>query len=111
MAKQINVVTTTFVRNTLCDLITTQAFVDALKHVNMTIHNNHSLITTIMDGSWVSVLPESVTSFLPSSVAFRPISDLSDKREVWLYRRERCRFKEAVDCCVESIREIEWRIN
>ncbi len=106
-----DVVTKTFVRNALCDVITTPVFVDALKHVNVTIHNNHSLITTIMDGHWVSVLPESVASSLPDSVAFRAISGLPDKREVWLYRRERCRFKEAVDCCLESIRGCEWRTN
>ena len=98
-----DVVTSAFIRNTLCDLITTPAFVDALNHVNVTIHNNHSLINTIKEGHWVSVLPESVSSFLPESVAFRPISDLPDKREVWLYRRERSHFKDVVDICFENV--------
>jgi len=101
-----DVVTSMFVRNTLCDLITTRVFKNSIKRVNMTIHNNHSLINTISAGHWVSVLPESVTSYLPSSVAFRPISDLPDKREVWLYRRERARFKEAVDACCSFIEAI-----
>jgi len=85
-----DVVTSAFIRNTL-------------KHVNVTIHNNHSLINTIKEGHWVSVLPESVSSFLPESVAFRPISDLPDKREVWLYRRERSHFKDVVDICFENV--------
>ena len=106
-----NVVTTTFVRNALCDMITTPDFIDAMSNVNVTIHNNQSLISTIEDGHWVSVLPESVTSLLPESVDFREISDLPDKREVWLYRRERCRFKEAVDSCFESIMSNAWQFN
>ena len=101
-----DVVTSMFIRNTLCDLITDRAFRNSVKHVNMTIHNNHSLINTISEGRWVSVLPESVTSYLPSSVAFRSISDLPDKREVWLYRRERAHFKEAVDACCNFIESI-----
>ncbi len=94
-----DVVTSVFIRNTLCDLIRTPGFVKALKHVNVTIQNNYSLINTISAGRWVSVLPETVTAFLPSSVAFRPIADLPAKREVWLYRRERTYFEETVDAC------------
>lgn len=100
------VVTTEFVRNTLCDLIKSTAFNAALTQANVTIHNNHSLINTIKTGHWVSVLPETVTAFLPNSVAFRTISDLPDKREVWLYRRERTRFKEAVATCCNVIEAI-----
>ena len=98
-----SVVTHTFVRNALCELITTPAFVKALEYSNITIHNNHSLINTISTGHWVSVLPESVSAFLPDNVGFRSISDLPDKREVWLYRRQRSRFEETVLACCEYI--------
>ena len=98
-----DVVTHAFVRNSLCESITTPSFVKALEYVNITIHNNHSLINTISTGHWVSVLPESVSAFLPDNVGFRSISDLPDKREVWLYRRERSRFEETVSACCEYI--------
>ena len=97
------VVTAAFVRNALCELITTRQFHEALKNSNITIHNNHSLINTISTGYWVSVLPESVTAFLPANVGFRDISDLPDKREVWLYRRERSPFKDTVTACCDII--------
>jgi DNA-binding transcriptional LysR family regulator len=101
------VVTSAFIRNNLCESITNPAFTEALKHVKVTIRNNHSLINTISNSHWVSVLPESVIEHLPGSVAFRPISDLQDKREVWLYHRERSHFKDAVETCVRIIVDLD----
>ncbi len=98
------VVTGCFVRNAVCELITTSSFVNALKHVNITVHNNHSLINTISSGRWVSVLPESVSAFLPDHVGFRTIADLPDKRQVWLYRRERSAFHDTVSACCDTIK-------
>ena len=101
-----DVVTRHFIRNSLCDLILTPSFVDALSHVNVTVHNNHSLINIISKGRWVSVLPETVSLYLPDSVSFRPLSDLSDKRKVWLYYREHSRFGELIDVCRKLIGEV-----
>ncbi|MEP2530827.1 LysR family transcriptional regulator [Shimia sp.] len=88
-----------FVRNALCDLIETPKFVDALKQADITIHNTHSLITMVGTKDWVTVLPQTVTRFLPADVSFRPIVDLPDKRQVYLYVREKARFKQAAEEC------------
>lgn len=91
---------TSFAGNALCDLIDTPAFLSAMENVKITIHNNHSLINMIRTGHWVTVLPETVSRFIPESVAFRTISDLPDKRQVYLYCRDRVQFKElAAVCC------------
>lgn len=99
------VVTPDFVRNSLSDLIKTQAFVTALNQVNVTVHNNQSLINIIRTGRWVSVLPESVSEYLPDDVAYRPLSNLPDKREVWLYYKEQSRYQELIKACCEWIVE------
>ncbi len=88
-----------FVRNTLCDLIQTPQFRTAIDAAEITIHNTHSLITLVRTGDWITVLPQTVAEFLPEAVAFRPISDLHDKRQVYLYIRERSRFKALTDIC------------
>ncbi len=97
------VVTTDFVRNSLCDLIKTPSFVAALNHVDVTVHNNQSLINIIRTGRWVSVLPKAVSDYLPNDVAFRALSNLPDKREVWLYYKEQSRYQELIDACCELI--------
>ena len=92
-----------FIRNALCDLIKTPSLVDAIRNTEVTIHNTHSLITMVRTGAWVTVLPETVARFIPDTTAFRPILDLSDKREVWLYVRQRARFRELSNECAEFI--------
>ncbi|MES0826954.1 LysR family transcriptional regulator [Ruegeria sp. SCP11] len=94
-----DVVAGTFVRNALCDLIQTPRFLSAIETADVTIHNTHSLITMVQTGDWVTVLPQTVIQFLPESTAFRAISDLPDKRQVYLYVSERPRFKDLTDVC------------
>ncbi|MEM7256566.1 MAG: LysR family transcriptional regulator, partial [Pseudomonadota bacterium] len=96
-----------FIRNSLCGLIDSPAFVEAVQQVRIAIQSNQSLINIIGSGKWLSVLPESVCSYLPASVAFRRIHDLDDQREVWLYRRERTRFTELTDACCEIVRAVQ----
>lgn len=81
-----------FVRNALCELIRNERFAEAISTADVTIHNTHSLITMVRTGKWVTVLPQTVARFMPETTAFRPIADLPDKREVYLYQRERSRF-------------------
>lgn len=89
-----------FVRNALCDLIRNEQFVEASSAADVTIHNTHSLITMVQTGKWVTVLPQTVARFLPDTTVFRPIADLPDKREVYLYQRERSRFAAlTAECC------------
>lgn len=100
-----DVVAAPFVRNALCELIKTSRFQDAVTDTDVTIHNTHSLITMVRTGAWVTVLPQTVTRFIPDSTAFRTISDLPDKREVYLYVRERSRFRELTEECSTFILE------
>ncbi len=92
-----------FVRNTLCDLIQTPAFHTAIKNAEITIHNTHSLITLVRSGEWITVLPQTVAEFLPEAVSYRPITDLHDKRQVYLYVRERSRFQYLTEQCCAFI--------
>lgn len=96
-----------FIRNALCDLIKTPSLVDAIRNTEVTIHNTHSLITMVRTGNWVTVLPETVARFIPESTAFRPILGLSDKREVWLYVRQRTRFRDLTNECADFILRTE----
>ncbi|MBY6057783.1 LysR family transcriptional regulator [Leisingera daeponensis] len=95
-----DVISSSFVRNALCGLIRNERFVEASSNADVTIHNTHSLITMVRTGKWVTVLPQTVARFMPEATAFRPIADLPDKREVYLYQRERSRFAAlAEECC------------
>nr|WP_319384418.1 LysR family transcriptional regulator [uncultured Roseibium sp.] len=98
-----DVVDAPFIRNALCDLIKTPRLVEAIRNTEVTIHNTHSLITMVRTGAWVTVLPETVARFIPDSTAFRPISDLPDKREVYLHVRERTRFRDLTKECADFI--------
>ncbi|WP_171173097.1 LysR family transcriptional regulator [Ruegeria sp. HKCCD8929] len=92
-----------FVRNALCELIGTPRFVEALEGADIAIHNTHSLLTMVRTGRWVTVLPQTVAQFSPETISFRPIADLPDRRQVYLYQRERTRFKELTDACCDFI--------
>ncbi|SDX54798.1 transcriptional regulator, LysR family [Ruegeria halocynthiae] len=94
-----DILTAPFVRNALCDLIQAPAFLPAIENAEITIHNTHSLITMVRTGEWITVLPQTVAGYLPEAVSFRPISDLHDKRQVYLYIRERSRFQDLTDQC------------
>ncbi len=100
--------TAPFVRNALCDIIQTHAFLSAIESAEITIHNTHSLITLVRNGEWITVLPQTVAQFLPEAVAFRPISDLQDKRQVYLYIRERSRFQDLTEQCSAFILSREF---
>ncbi|WP_299664113.1 LysR family transcriptional regulator [uncultured Ruegeria sp.] len=98
-----DVPTAPFVRNTLCDLIRTAAFLTAVKSAEITIHNTHSLINLVRTGDWITVLPQTVAEFLPEAVSFRPIADLHDKRQVYLYVRDRSQFQDLTEQCSDFI--------
>lgn len=100
-----------FVRNALCDLIRNERFAEAISTADVTIHNTHSLITMVRTGKWVTVLPQTVARFMPETTAFRPIADLPDKREVYLYQRERSRFAGLTAECSAFIQSCDLSAN
>lgn len=98
-----DVVATPFLRNSLCALIRTHGFLQAMNDVDVTIHNTHSLLTMVETGKWITVLPKTVTGFIPETIAFRTISDLPDKRQVYLYAKERSQFDDLTLECARFI--------
>lgn len=94
-----DLLTTRFVRNALCDLIESPGFQAVLDRTEITIHNTHSLIIMVRTGEWVTVLPQTVARVGPGGAVFRAIADLPDKRQVYLYRRERARFRNLSKAC------------
>ncbi|WP_243614152.1 LysR family transcriptional regulator [Shimia aestuarii] len=77
-----------FLRNALCDQIETPAFRAALAGVDITVHNTQSLLAMVREGDWITVLPQLVTELAPEGLVFRPVADLPDMRQVFLYARE-----------------------
>lgn len=106
-----DVVAAPFVRNALSDNIQTQAFVSAMEGAAITLHNTHSLIALVKAGKWVTILPQTVSRFMPETIAFRSVSDLPDKRQVYLYVRNRTRFREQTVACKSLILKCigDWR--
>ncbi|WP_170763629.1 LysR family transcriptional regulator [Ruegeria lacuscaerulensis] len=92
-----------FIRNALCDLIQSPRFHETIAAADVTVHNTHSLITMVRTGDWVTVLPQTVAEFIPEATAFRPIADLTDRRQVYLYVSERSRFQSLADEAAEYI--------
>lgn len=95
-----------FVLNSLCLHIQDSGFHEAVAHSNVTVHNTHSLIAMVKTGRWVTVLPETVARFLPESTTFRPLVDLTDTRQVFLYIRERPQFMAATKECSDFIQSL-----
>ncbi|SLN42546.1 putative hydrogen peroxide-inducible genes activator [Falsiruegeria litorea R37] len=103
-----DVVTPKFIRNALCDLIQSLAFLEAVEKSDVTIQNTLSLIAMVQTGEWVTILPQTVSRFLPTDTVFRPIADLSDQREVYLYIRTRTPYASITQDCAEFIRSRDW---
>lgn len=95
--------TVPFIRNSLCDLITSPRFHEAIDQADITIRNTHSLITMVRTGNWATVLPQTVAEFIPEATAFREIKDLPDQRQVFLYVKERSRFPELTEAAEQLI--------
>lgn len=102
------VVTPKFVKNALCDLIQTPAFLSEIGKSDVTFQNTLSLIAMVQTGDWVTILPQTVTRFLPETVVFRPIADLPDQREVYLYTRTRTPHETITRACADFIQSRDW---
>ncbi|SMO74210.1 LysR family transcriptional regulator [Ruegeria faecimaris] len=86
-----------FIRNALCDLVQSPRFHAAISKAGVTIQNTHSLIALVRTEEWVTVLPQTVARSLPEAIVFRPIADLEDQRQVYLYVSQRSRFQTLTD--------------
>ncbi len=97
-----------FVRNSLCHLIKSTEFQEALTEVNVTVHNTLSLIGMIRTRDWITVLPEKVAQILPGELVFRKISGLDDRRPVFVLLRERSHYIEYAEELSSIVCQFDW---
>lgn len=83
-----------FIRNSLCDLIDDPVFQTQSANARLTVHNTLSLIAMVRTGRWVTVLPRSVANILPGELVFRPISEITEQRDVVLLLRTRSPYQQ-----------------
>ena len=92
-----------FVRNQLCDQITLRAFQERLGPISLTVSNLQSLLSMLVSGPWVSVLPPSVLPLAGGRLVFRDIEGLTDQRRVMLLRRKEVAFPNIVETACREI--------
>lgn len=97
-----------FIRNRLLDLIETPAFQEAIAGSRIAVHNTMSLVAMVRTGTWVTVLPRSVVQFMSPDLAFRPIADLTDLREVSLLMREKPLFPQFSEELWQILIGFDW---
>jgi DNA-binding transcriptional LysR family regulator len=95
-----------FIRNQLCDQITLRAFQDRLGPISLTVSNLQSLLSMLVSGPWVSVLPPSVLPLAGGRLVFRDIEGLTDQRRVMLLRRKEVAFPDIVETACREITNI-----
>ena len=97
-----------FIRNRLLDLIETPAFQEAIAGSRIAVHNTMSLVAMVRTGTWVTVLPRSVVQLMSPDLAFRPIADLTDLREVSLLMREKPLFPQFSEELWQILIGFDW---
>ena len=95
-----------FVRNQLCDQFTLRAFQERLGPISLTVSNLQSLLSMLVSGPWVSVLPPSVLPLAGGRLVFRDIEGLTDQRRVMLLRRKEVAFPDIVETACREITKI-----
>lgn len=88
----VDVVSANFISNELCQTIDTPGIQRAIADARLTVRNTLSLISMVRSGNWVTILPKAVVSISPSEVVFREVPELSQRREVCLFLREKTPF-------------------
>ncbi len=76
-----------FISNDLCNAIDDSAVSQFLKHTRLSAQNTLSLIEFLNSGKWYTILPSSVVSISPQTIAFRKLEDLTAKRTISLLFR------------------------
>lgn len=97
-----------FINNTLLGLIDSAAFQAAIATSNVSVHNTMSLIAMVETGHWVTVLPQSVVRIASADLAFRPIADLPDRRQVSLLMREAAVFPDLCEELWAFLVDFDW---
>ena len=70
--------------------------------------NTLSLIALVRMGRMVTILPRSVVAIAPQDVVFRPLSDIIEMRQVYVFQRARAPFQHLSQIMVDMICDIDW---
>lgn len=103
-----DVISAGFIKNNLCRLIKTPEFHAAADDAKLTAHNTSSLIAMVRSRGWVTVLPQTVVQIAPSELTFREIAGVSDRRQVYLFLREKSSFLRFASELGDLITAFDW---
>jgi DNA-binding transcriptional LysR family regulator len=103
-----DLISPTFVRNNLCELIRAHEMIAALEAARLTVHNTLSLISMVRTGNWITVLPRSVVGLMPDQLVFRTVEGLTETREISLLIRERTLFPGLVEELADMLRQVDY---
>lgn len=97
-----------FLRNALCDQVTSPDVQKLLAGVDVTVHNTQSLLAMVREGDWATLLPRSALRLARRGLVFRPMADLTETRRVYLYQRDKPLSPDVVSQASASIRALDW---
>lgn len=103
-----DIISATFIRNDLCQMIKTPGFRAAITGCKVTVHNTTSLLAMVRTGNWLTVLPQTVRALAPNDLVFRPIADLPDRRQVCVLLREKTLFPEICEVLWQYLISFNW---
>ncbi len=104
----VDVARANFITNSLCGMIESPEFQMAIAGSKVAMHNTMSLIAMIGAGGWVTVLPKTVVPYMSPNLVFRPITDLSQQRHVYLLMREKAPFQQFSEQLWQYLRQFDW---
>lgn len=99
---------TPFLRNGLCDQIRSPKIRDHLSKVDVTVRNTQSLLSMVREGDWATLLPHATIRLARRGVVFRPVVDLPDTRQAYIFVREQTSSPEIVQEALAFIQSVEW---
>ncbi|MCL4675417.1 MAG: LysR family transcriptional regulator, partial [Pararhodobacter sp.] len=92
-----------FIANGLCDQITDPRFQPVLAASRLSVPNTASLLALVRAGVGITLLPRLALPPDFSDLAFLPLADTSQRREVWLVTGARSFLTPVATALVESI--------
>lgn len=99
---------TPFLRNGLCDQIRSPKIRDHLSRVEVTVRNTQSLLSMVREGDWATLLPHAAIRLARRGLVFRPVADLPDTRQVYIFVRKQTSSPEIVEEAHAFIRSMQW---
>ena len=103
-----DVLATPFLRNGLCDQIQSPRIRDHLSKVHVTVRNTQSLLSMVREGDWATLLPYATIRLAPKGLVFRPIVDLPDARQAYIFLRQQTPSPEIVQEAHAFIQSMQW---